>query len=299
MTSFDVVAYLRGLLNEKKIGHAGTLDPAAAGVLPICIGKATKCIEYIMDMKKVYRAELTLGVSTDTQDSSGNIIAVKDVLASEQQILSTIKNFIGEIYQTPPMYSAIKVDGKRLYELAREGKSIERKPRKVLIHSIDVIICDRDKVLFDVTCSKGTYIRTLCSDIGDNLGCGGHMSFLIRTRTGIFDIQSALTLEEILKENSYGKIYGMFLNVDEVFKKHKGFRLDKDSEEKFKNGRYIYINCLNDLNYKNYFNNIDDIDHLNDGLLVRVYGEDNSFIALGKVIKIEEKLYLKPEKMFI
>jgi tRNA pseudouridine(55) synthase len=145
MTSFDVVAYLRRVLKEKKIGHAGTLDPGAAGVLPICIGKATKSIEYIMDMEKVYRAELTLGISTDTQDSFGKVISVKDVSVSEDEILYAIKSFTGELYQTPPMYSALKVDGRRLYELAREGKSVKRKPRKIIIHSIDIIKVDIDR----------------------------------------------------------------------------------------------------------------------------------------------------------
>ncbi len=285
MTSFDVVAYLKRLLKEKKVGHAGTLDPGAAGVLPICIGKATKSIEYIMDMEKVYRAELILGVFTDTQDSFGNVISVKDVSVSKDEILNTVKSFIGEIYQTPPMYSALKVGGRRLYELAREGKNIERKPRNVFIHSIDIIKIDKCKVLFDVTCSKGTYIRTLCSDIGDNLGCGGHMSFLIRKRTGIFDIQSAITLEEILKANNDGRISEILLNVDEVFKEYKSLHLDEDSEKKFKNGRYVCIN------------NIDNINE-ND-LLIRVYNEKNDFLALGKAIEKEGRLYLKSKKMFI
>ncbi|HHY23486.1 MAG TPA: tRNA pseudouridine(55) synthase TruB [Clostridiaceae bacterium] len=296
MTSFDVVAYLRRVLKEKKIGHAGTLDPGAAGVLPICIGKATKSIEYIMDMEKVYRAELTLGISTDTQDSFGKVISVKDVSVSEDEILYAIKSFTGELYQTPPMYSALKVDGRRLYELAREGKSVKRKPRKIIIHSIDIIKVDIDrcKVLFDVSCSKGTYIRTLCSDIGDNLGCGGHMSFLIRKRTGIFDIQSALTLEEIQKANNDGKISETILKVDEVFKKYKSLHLDKDSEKKFKNGRYV---CIDNIKYLD--RNYQHSDHYSNGLLVKVYNEYNDFLALGKLTKNQEKLYLKSEKMFI
>ncbi|HOJ11989.1 MAG TPA: tRNA pseudouridine(55) synthase TruB [Clostridiales bacterium] len=309
MTSFDTVAYLRRILKEKKIGHAGTLDPDAAGVLPICTGKATKVIEYIMDMEKVYRAELILGVSTDTQDSSGNVIAVNEVTASEQQIISAIKSFMGEIYQTPPMYSAIRLEGRRLYELAREGKSVERKPRRVEIHSIDVIKIDKEKVLFDVTCSKGTYIRTLCLDIGDRLGCGGHMSFLIRKRTGIFDIGSALTLEEILKANNDGKICGMFLKVDEVFKEYKSFHLNEHSEKLFKNGGFIYINNINIINKTNNENIIDEISNVNiidknhydfsSGLLVRVYNEKKDFLALGQVIVTNGSCYLKPKKMFV
>lgn len=312
MTSFDVVAYLRRLLKEKKIGHAGTLDPGAAGVLPICIGKATKSIEYIMDMKKVYRAELTLGISTDTQDSSGNIISVKDVSVSKDKIMDTMKSFIGEIYQTPPMYSALKVDGKRLYELAREGKSIDRKPRKVFIHSIDIITNDECKVLFDVSCSKGTYIRTLCSDIGDNLGCGGHMSFLIRKRTGIFDIQSAITLEEILKANNDGKISEMFLKVDEVFKEYKSLQLDEDNEKKFRNGGYVCINSIDNINETDKSDKVNEADkssikhgnysHPGDSsnnILIRVYNEKKDFLALGNVIEKEGRQYLKSKKMFI
>lgn len=285
MTSFDVVAYLRGILKEKKIGHTGTLDPGAAGVLPICTGRATKVIEYIMNMEKVYRAELTLGISTDTQDSSGNVIAVKKVLVSEQQITQALKSFIGKIYQTPPMYSAVRVEGRRLYEIARGGKSIERKPRKVEIYSINLINIEKNKVLFDVTCSKGTYIRTLCSDIGDSLGCGGHMSFLIRKRAGIFHIESAFTLEEILQANKNGKMHELFLKVDEIFKNFKSFYLNSLNEKKFKNGNFIPI--------------VKDKNDFDVGFPVRVYNERNDFLALGEVIIKNGRYYLKPKKMFV
>jgi tRNA pseudouridine55 synthase len=201
MTSFDVVSYLRGVLKTKKIGHAGTLDPIAAGVLPIFVGKATKAIEFVMGEDKLYRAELTLGVGTDTQDSSGRVISKSKVEASDESIAEAVRSFTGVYSQLPPMFSALKVNGKKLYEMARKGIEVERRPREVEIHSIDIIEINRNKddvtVLFDVHCSKGTYIRTLCYDIGEKLGCGGHMSFLLRKRAGIFNIESSVVLEKI------------------------------------------------------------------------------------------------------
>lgn len=287
MTSFDVVAYLRGILKEKKIGHAGTLDPCAAGVLPVCLGKATKVIEYIMDMEKVYRAELSLGISTDTQDSTGNIIAKKEVNVSAEDIFRVVKEFTGEIYQIPPMYSAVRVGGRRLYEIAREGKSVERNPRKIFIRSIEIINICKNKVLMDVTCSKGTYIRTLCSDIGDRLGCGGHMSFLIRKRTGIFDIESAYTLEEILSASNSGKIQEITLNTDKLFENLDSIHLSNKETGRFLNGGFIPVNRLNQGNFL-----------LKENLLFRVYNEENIFLGLGRIIKEKGLYYIKPDKLF-
>ncbi len=199
MTSHDVVGCLRKILNMKKIGHTGTLDPDATGVLPICVGRATKLSEMLMSSEKQYRAELTLGVSTDTQDSSGNILKQCDVSVSEAEIKKVIARFIGELEQIPPMYSAIKVEGKKLYELAREGVEVERQPRRITIYNIVIekIDFDRNTIEMTVDCSKGTYIRTLCNDIGEALGCGGHMSALERTRSGRFYVENTVTLEEI------------------------------------------------------------------------------------------------------
>lgn len=196
-TSFDVVAKLRGILKQKKIGHTGTLDPDALGVLPVCLGKATKLCDMLTDWTKTYEAELMLGVTTDTQDLSGRILIKKPVSVGEDELRACITSFVGEQMQIPPMYSALKVNGKKLYELAREGKTVERAARKVHFHQIEIQKVELPVVRFTVTCSKGTYIRTLCHDIGEKLGCGGAMKSLLRRGVGIFDVQEALTLEVI------------------------------------------------------------------------------------------------------
>lgn len=199
MTSHDVVSHLRRILDIKRIGHTGTLDPGAAGVLPICVGKATKIAELLTSMQKQYIAEVCLGVTTDTQDASGKAMQTLPVTAEKDEIERTLKSFVGEISQIPPMYSAIKVDGKKLYELAREGKEVKREPRRITIYGIELIHTDLEnhKFTMRVDCSKGTYIRTLCQDIGEALGCGAHMSALTRTRSGQFCIEDAVTLEEV------------------------------------------------------------------------------------------------------
>ena len=179
-TSHDVVAKLRGILKQKKIGHTGTLDPQAVGVLPVCLGNATKLCELLTDKEKTYQATLILGVTSDTEDMTGEVkrITSEDEVKKldKEKIIEVIKSFVGEYNQVPPMYSALKVNGKKLYELAREGKEIERKPRKVEILDVDVSIVDLPKIVFTVTCSKGTYIRSLCRDIGEKLGVGGATS---------------------------------------------------------------------------------------------------------------------------
>ena len=205
MTSHDVVYRLRKLFGIKKIGHTGTLDPDATGVLPMCIGKATRTSDMLTATDKRYTAEVTLGAATDTQDSSGKVIKsadVKDFGITEAKILDTLNEFVGEISQTPPMYSAIKVNGKKLYELAREGKEVERKPRIVTVYSIEPLGFDleNNKFTIDVSCSKGTYIRTLCNDIGEKLGCFAHMSSLKRTASGRFTIDDSYTLEEVERQ---------------------------------------------------------------------------------------------------
>ena len=193
ITSHDVVYNLRRILGIKKIGHTGTLDPDASGVLPMCIGRATKLAEFLMASDKQYLAELTLGAFTDTQDKSGNVIESFEVNVSKDDIISAANEFVGEIEQIPPMFSAVKHEGKRLYELAREGKSVERTPRLIKISGIEIKNIDLDKktVTMLVNCSKGTYIRTLCNDIGKRLGCGAYMSALERTKSGRFEIGDA------------------------------------------------------------------------------------------------------------
>ena len=240
MTSFDVISSLRKLLKIKKIGHAGTLDPMAAGVLPLCLGRATKAIEFMIEKDKLYRAELTLGISTDTQDSTGNVISSSAVTATDTEIIDVINSFTGSYMQLPPMYSAIKVNGKKLYELAREGKEVERKAREVKIYSVDIIDIDRSgketKLLFDVSCSKGTYIRTLCSDIGDKLGCGGHMSFLLRKKAGPFELSSACTLEEITQAFQADQLDSLIINTEEIFSGLQEINLNPEQERKLLNG---------------------------------------------------------------
>lgn len=198
-TSFDVVAKMRGILKMKKIGHTGTLDPAAVGVLPVCVGKGTKLVEKFMADDKVYQAVMLLGVTTDSQDMTGEVIAEKEVKASEEEVRSAINSFVGGYDQLPPMYSAKKVNGKKLVDLARKGIEVERQPRFVNIMAIDIDKVDLPRVTMTVTCSKGTYIRTLCHDIGQKLNCGAAMESLVRTRVGRFKIEDAITLAELEK----------------------------------------------------------------------------------------------------
>lgn len=198
VSSHDIVQRLRKILGTKKVGHTGTLDPDAVGVLPICIGKATRLVEYLTATTKGYRALVCFGGETDTLDSSGTIIKkTKLPAANLDEFKAILENFKGEIEQIPPMYSAIKVAGQPLYQLARQGKTIERTPRKVTIYEIKVIFYDQKSAIIDVLCSKGTYIRTLCQDIGRALNSGGYMSFLVRTSSGIFKLSQTYTLEEI------------------------------------------------------------------------------------------------------
>lgn len=199
MTSFDVVAILRKTLNTKKIGHTGTLDPDATGVLPICVGKATKLVEFLTADKKQYKASVKLGVTTDTQDMSGTVLKTLSSCVTKEELEKAINSFLGEIEQIPPMYSAVKIDGKKLYELAREGKTVERKPRKITIFGIKLLSFDEKNQSFDmlVDCSKGTYIRTLANDIGESLGCGAALSNLLRTVSGSFYLEKSFSLEQI------------------------------------------------------------------------------------------------------
>ena len=183
-TSHDVVAKLRGILHMKKIGHTGTLDPDAEGVLPVVLGRATKLVDLLTEKRKTYEALLHLGIETDTQDMTGTVLNEKPVTVSEEEVKAVIESFLGEQEQIPPMYSALKVNGKKLYELAREGKTVERKARPVCFYEIEILEMDLPMVRFSVTCSKGTYIRTLCHDIGQKLDCGACMEELTRTASG-------------------------------------------------------------------------------------------------------------------
>lgn len=196
-TSHDVVAKLRGILKQKKIGHTGTLDPDAEGVLPVCLGKATRVCDMLTEKDKVYEAVLLFGKKTDTQDTTGNVLEEKEVACTEEQVREVVKSFVGTYAQIPPMYSALKVNGKKLCDLARAGIEVDRKPREVTIFSIDIEEIELPRVKMLVHCSKGTYIRTLCHDIGAKLGCGGCMESLLRTKVAQFTLEHSLRLNEI------------------------------------------------------------------------------------------------------
>ncbi len=282
MTSFDVVGYLRRILKTKKIGHTGTLDPAACGVLLVCVGNATKAIEFLTDDNKRYTAELTLGIETDTQDSTGQILSCKNANISAESIKEAIEFFKGDILQIPPMYSAIKLNGKKLYELARQGISVEREARKVHIYFIEILSINKDKVLFDVKCSKGTYIRTLCADMGKKLGCGGHMSFLLRTAAGGFTLDTSLTIQQVEEYAKNGEIASKLIKVESVFSDLNHIRMSANQFKLFING--VFVKTSNTL--------------LKEGDILKVYDHNNKFSAIGEVIR-RDSLYIKSKKQFI
>ena len=240
-TSHDVVAVVRKTLNTKKAGHTGTLDPDAEGVLPVCVGQATKPTDYIMAERKSYRAEITFGAETTTQDASGEVIEKYDFRFDENALRNVLKEFIGPRRQLPPMYSAIKVNGKKLYELAREGKEIERKAREIEIYDIRIVdIFPPDRAVIDVDCSKGTYIRTLCSDIGKKLGWGAYMSSLTRTASGRFLIEDAVKLDELKEIAKNGGIDSVLITPDRALADYKRITVGKKAEKYLYNGGKIY-----------------------------------------------------------
>lgn len=238
-TSHDVVAKLRGILQQKKIGHMGTLDPDAEGVLLVCLGKGTKLCSLLENQDKTYVATLRLGIRTDTQDMSGTVLEEREVTASEEEVIRAVKSFIGEYDQIPPMYSALKQNGRKLYELARAGIEVERKPRTVTIASIRVFETALPIVKMEVSCSKGTYIRTLCEDIGQKLECGGCMQGLIRTRAGDFTADCALRLSEIEQMFDNGTIEERVLAVDQVFAQYEKVYVQKSFDKLVHNGNPV------------------------------------------------------------
>ncbi len=239
-TSHDVVAKLRGILHQKKIGHTGTLDPDAVGVLPVCLGKGTKVCGLLTEKSKTYEAVLLLGKTTDTQDISGQVLSECEVKSSKEAVREAVLSFLGEYDQIPPMYSALKVNGKRLYELARAGMEVERRPRKVEILSIEILELTLPRVRFLVHCSKGTYVRTLCRDIGEKLGCGGCMESLIRTRVAQFSIEESLRLSQIEKLVDEGKFMERVLPVDSCFSVCPAYQAKPEADRFLYNGNGIY-----------------------------------------------------------
>lgn len=233
-TSHDVVALLRGILKTRRIGHCGTLDPMATGVLPVCVGKATKASEFIMGFDKEYIAGLRLGFTSDTQDATGNITKTGAPLPSEEDVRRALLKFTGEQEQTPPMYSAIKIGGQKLYTLARQGVEVERKRRVITIKYIDMLSADEEngEYTLRIGCSKGTYIRTLCHDIGADLGAGALMASLVRTRTGAFTLERSVTLSEV----EAGKLSGGQYSLSDVFSGYPAISADEKSEALIRNG---------------------------------------------------------------
>lgn len=291
-TSFDVVAKLRGILKQKKIGHTGTLDPDAEGVLVVCLGKATRLCDILTDKDKSYTATLLLGRTTDTEDSSGKLLTENEVKVTEEEVMNAISSFVGEYDQIPPMYSAIKVNGKKLYELAREGIEIERTPRRVAIHKIDIISIELPYVTFRVSCGKGTYIRSLCRDIGEKLGCGGIMDKLVRdsvnaTETGkTFTLQDSLTLKQIEAMVENGQFEQCIIPVDQMFPKLAGYRVNKNGNKKLYNGNLLVSKDFTAEYVKE-----------EDGKKCLVYDKDGQFAA---VYQYHERLRAwKADKMFI
>lgn len=269
MTSHDVISFLRKNLNIKKVGHLGTLDPGAAGVLPICIGKATKLAQYVVSQTKTYRAEITFGFSTDSIDKFGNITSVTPVKVLEQYKMSEIENaFKGDILQIPPIYSAKKVDGKKLYQYAREGKTIDIKPSLVTIYDINVLSYEAPyKIMFDVKCSKGTYVRALVRDICDYLNISGYMSMLIRLSAGSFTLENSFTLEEIVD----GKY--KIMKMDDVIT-FPDVCLNNDDYHKIVHGNPVknrYIDTDNEF--------------------IKLYSPEHSFVGVGKVV--DDRIYVE------
>ena len=282
-TSFDVVAKLRGILRTKKIGHTGTLDPDAEGVLPVCIGRATKVCDILTDKDKVYEAVMLLGVETDTQDTSGEVLCEKPVEADKDAVEKAILSFVGEYDQVPPMYSALKVNGKKLYELAREGKTVERKARRVNIFSIEILEMDLPRVRMSVHCSKGTYIRTLCHDIGNMLGCGGCMDKLLRTKVGVFELKDTLKLAEIDELAKMGMVEEKIISVDELFEDYTKVWTKQEFDVVVHNGNRVEKRMFTEklpLNTER----------------LRVYDSKNAFIGIFEYS--EERKDFKPVKMF-
>jgi len=283
-TSFDVVAKMRGILGQKKVGHTGTLDPAAEGVLPVCVGKGTKLCDMLTDHDKTYRAVLLLGVSTDTQDTTGQVLCEMNTGGlTEEAVREAVLSFVGDYAQVPPMYSALKVGGRKLYELAREGKEVERKPRPVKIYDITIEDMKLPEVTMTVSCSKGTYIRTLCHDIGEKLSVGGCMKELLRTRTGEFSLEGSRTLSELQALKDEGRLSEAVYPLESVF---SGYRRidspDEGTDKLLRNGNPFRLR---------------EMKNVSGGEPFCVYDGQGHFIGIYEFS--EEKRMFYPKKLFL
>ena len=283
-TSFDVVAIMRGILGQKKIGHTGTLDPDAEGVLPVCAGNATKLCDMLTDKSKEYVATFVLGIKTDTLDITGKVLEERKPKVSIEDLKASINSFVGGYNQYPPMYSAKKINGKKLYELARDGKEVERKPVFVEIIGIETMDISYPYVTIKVSCSKGTYIRSLCEDIGAKCGELACMTSLKRTRVGNFTLDKALTLDEITALRDEGKRLQAVTPTDFAFLDKKEAKINPKFRKLLDNGNKLSPEML-------------DCKDVSDGEIVRVYNDDNDFVGL---YTYEDSLKIfKPFKMFI
>ncbi len=285
-TSFDVVASMRKICNQKKVGHTGTLDPMATGVLPILLGNATKAQSILPNDDKKYSATFKLGITTDTQDITGKVLSTSNVKVTINELQAILNSFIGEIKQIPPMYSALKQKGVKLYELARNGINIERDSRMVSIYELELIDFNPEinTVKIDVKCSKGTYIRTLCHDIGDSLGCGATLTELCRTSACGFNIDDCITIENAKTLASKNLISSKLIKTDKLFNLYKAIKVSIGQSVRFKNGGPLDI----------FRTSIEP--NIKDKTIIRVYGDDDSFIGLGIICK--EKNELKIYKLF-
>lgn len=290
MTSHDVVYKVRKILKTKKVGHTGTLDPDAQGVLPICVGRATKISDLILNKEKEYICELILGIETDTYDSSGEILKECDVShIKEEDVKKAIDSQLGDIMQYPPIYSALKVNGKKMCDLARSGRAdeIEIKARPVRINFIEILNMDIPKVEIRVSCSKGTYVRSICHDIGAVLGVGASMSYLQRTKSGIFDIERAITLEELEKYRDENRLMEVSYSVEEVLMEFPYLILHENAVKYYSNGGKIEERRFIEGNYKDSLSK-----------RVRVYSNEKEFIGVGILNKEDKDLMVKSEKIF-
>lgn len=280
-TSHDVVAKLRGILHMKKIGHTGTLDPEAEGVLPVALGKGTRLVDLLTEKEKTYEAVLRLGVVTDTQDMTGTILEEKEVQASEEEVRLAVQRFLGDQLQVPPMYSALKVGGKKLYELAREGRVVERKPRPVHFYEIEILEMKLPCVKLRVTCSKGTYIRTLCNDIGEALGCGGAMEALVRTRVGKYTLSDSYTLSQVEEMAKAGTVSAAITPVEEVLMEYPVLPAVEMGDRLLANGNPLTENLVREQHKEGW---------------VRACDSTGSFVGIYQWDEKKQRYY--PVKMF-
>ncbi len=283
-TSFGVVAMVKRLSGERHVGHAGTLDPDATGVLPVCLGRATRIVEFLVDTTKVYRAAIELGAATDTYDASGKITRRGDASKTDRaEVESALESFRGSIQQTPPMYSAVKHQGKPLYTLARAGIEVKRKSRTVKIHRLELIAWESPLVTIEVECSKGTYIRSLAHDLGEALGCGAHLKSLVRTRCGIFDIKDAVTMPKLEEAFLHGYWEHFIYPADIVLQDYQAVVLDDVAEEAIKNGSAVALEKDSKCDTRQ--------------KLCRAYALDGRF--LGILRYIPEKGIWQPKKVLV